>query len=416
MGVSASIQQLARLERPRRRGIEPSDPTWHEVERLVGSTVPAELKEVIHLYGDQMLRDQVHVLSGRAHPTGCASDLVDYLVMFQSMRDDPVFADEPWLRGVAGRHWLPWATDLADDHVMLVWDDDGANGWVGIAGVRGEDWQVSLLGVVAWLVAWLRGDIEVDLATMPDTAKGVSEGARFSVAGRGGEWTLHLATTRFDDVGLFRVLPPDTTPGEGLWVSLWLSEVARHPAIRPAGTEPAPRPLPRLRAQIGSTPAGAPLWRIEDLDTGEAETTGELTPEVAALSPATVWDVSLLLERLAEGWRPTDWRGHRTSTRQLPPSVDPAQDRPPEPTPTGARHLLYFTRKKDASMVASSLEDRYRSHLRKVIADEPWELAVISSSHRRHDEDELRNIAYDHQGSYRWNETEPPYAEQGPAH
>ncbi len=165
---SGALEELVSMVPPQRMGIEPSDPIWDTVQRLVGGRIPTDLKDVVHLYGDQVLRDQVRVLSGRVHTPHGDRDLVSYLRMLQEMRDDPVFDDEPWLHGVAGHHWLPWATDGADDYVLSAWKDDADSGWVGVAGIRGEDWQPFPHGVAEWLVAILRGDIHVELATLPE--------------------------------------------------------------------------------------------------------------------------------------------------------------------------------------------------------------------------------------------------------
>ncbi len=49
-------------------------------------------------------------------------------------------------------------------------------------------------------------------------------------------------------------------------------------------------------------------WHIINSDTLQIRSVKELTDEEKLLSPAGIWNDTLLGERIAEGWKPEDWK------------------------------------------------------------------------------------------------------------
>ncbi|MGW6857614.1 SMI1/KNR4 family protein [Streptomyces xanthophaeus] len=147
---------------------------WGEVERVLGFGLPADYKELIHVYGGSNWDDYLYVLE-----PGCPNEHYDLIAWAEHQAEDLEdlweFEKKPAGLEAEGSRVVPWAT--TDNGEVLYWlVRPGAepDGWtVMVNEARGDRWEHFSLSCTQFLAAALGGELRSSILSslFPRTAR-----------------------------------------------------------------------------------------------------------------------------------------------------------------------------------------------------------------------------------------------------
>ncbi|WP_327301341.1 SMI1/KNR4 family protein [Streptomyces goshikiensis] len=143
---------------------EPRQKDWGEVERSLGDELPADYKELIHVYGGSNWDSYLYVLEPR-----CPNENYDLIEWAQNQAEDLEdlweFEKKPAELEVEGSRVIPWAT--TDNGECLYWlvrpglDPDQWTVMVNEA--RGDRWEHFSVSCTQFLASALSGGLQSNI-------------------------------------------------------------------------------------------------------------------------------------------------------------------------------------------------------------------------------------------------------------
>lgn len=150
--------------------------------------------------------------------------------------------------------------------------------------------------------------------------KGIKIGDVFEIETPKGNGYFQYVYSNKEIAELIRVLPglytklPDlaslVTGKTNFFVHFPLKAAIRQGIVKPVGNYDLPKGLKlpeRMRTDFVDRDGRRKHWHIVDYETWQRKTVETLSPEHVQLSPWGVWNDTLLVERLAEGWTLEKW-------------------------------------------------------------------------------------------------------------
>ncbi|MFB7370803.1 SMI1/KNR4 family protein [Streptomyces sp. NPDC056222] len=139
---------------------EPRQKDWDEVERGLGFELPADYKELIHVYGGSHWDDYLYVLE-----PGCPNEHYD-LAEWADHQDDALeglweFEEKPAELEAEGSRVVPWATtDNGECLYWLVLPGLEPDRWtVMVNEARGDRWEHFSVSCTQFLASSLDGEL-----------------------------------------------------------------------------------------------------------------------------------------------------------------------------------------------------------------------------------------------------------------
>ncbi|ALC25065.1 SMI1/KNR4 family protein [Streptomyces pristinaespiralis] len=143
---------------------EPRRKEWGEVERCLGVGLPADYKELIHLYGGSNWDDYVYVLE-----PGCLNENYDLVEWAERQAEDLEdlweFEKKPAELEAEGSRVIPWATtDNGECLYWLVRPGVEPDRWtVMVNEARGDRWEHFSVSCTDFLASALDGELQSDI-------------------------------------------------------------------------------------------------------------------------------------------------------------------------------------------------------------------------------------------------------------
>jgi hypothetical protein len=156
----AMISALARLLEIAPAPSEPRRKDWDEVERSLEAELPADYKELIHVYGGSNWDDYLYVLE-----PGCPNENYDLLEWAKNQAEDLEdlweFEKKPTELEVDGSRVIPWATtDNGECLYWLVRPGHNSDQWtVMVNEARGDRWEHFSVSCTQFLASSLDGEL-----------------------------------------------------------------------------------------------------------------------------------------------------------------------------------------------------------------------------------------------------------------
>ncbi|MYT19114.1 SMI1/KNR4 family protein [Streptomyces sp. SID7760] len=166
---------LARLLEIAPAPSEPRQKDWSAVERALCIELPADYKELIHVYGGSNWDDYLYVLE-----PGCPNDHYDLIEWAGNQAEDLEglweFEEKPEELEVAGNRVVPWATtDNGECLYWIVQPDLRPDQWtVMVNEARGDRWERFPVSCTQFLASSLNGELRSEILSslFPRTTHG----------------------------------------------------------------------------------------------------------------------------------------------------------------------------------------------------------------------------------------------------
>ncbi|NUK53400.1 SMI1/KNR4 family protein [Streptomyces lunaelactis] len=143
---------------------EPRQKDWGEAERSLGIELPADYKELIHVYGGSNWDDYLYVLE-----PGCPNENYDLIEWAEHQAEDLEdlweFEKKPAELEVEGSRVIPWATtDNGECLYWLVQPGLESDQWtVMVNEARGDRWEHFSVSCTQFLASTLDGELQSNI-------------------------------------------------------------------------------------------------------------------------------------------------------------------------------------------------------------------------------------------------------------